>query len=91
MQSITGKNDILNHYIFSHFFERKTFRYRFVLGKQLLFRPEEKIPVQIKYLLYQINYNVFTPKSRDLQVIDLSWYMYPLYFFIRPFRLLKDN
>jgi len=90
MQSITGKNDILNLYLFSPFLERKTFHHRFVLVKQLFFRSGEKIPVQVKYLFYQIIYTVFTPKSRDLQVIDLPWCMYPLYFFIRPFRLLKD-
>ena len=65
-------------------------RLRLHSSLHIISRREERIPIQLKYFFSQIIYSIFTPKSRDLEIIDLPWFLYPLYLIIRPFRLIRD-
>jgi len=84
-----GKN--VAELFYTKLFARNTLNSRFIFEIFLTSRSGESISDQILYLSHQIMYIIFTPKSRDLQVLNLPWLMIPLYYIIRPFRLLRDN
>jgi hypothetical protein len=75
------------NYIDNNLFLRKNKLDKFVTEMNYLLRNGKENP---HLAFYYLKYFIMIPKIRDLQVITLPASLYPLYYFIRPFRVIKD-
>lgn len=77
------------NYISNRLFLPKSLFSNFTTEVNFLFKHKsaERNP---SLLFYYLNYFIMTPKVRDIHAVTLPEPLYPVYYFIRPFRVLKD-